>query len=42
VGHARPDSVLALVWLTEVLHPGPDGLSCVDEAIFFYRRFYVR
>lgn len=35
-----PDSVLALVWLTEVLHPGLIGLSCVDEATFFYRRFY--
>ena len=35
-----PDSVLALVWLTEVLHPGLVGLSCVDEASFFYRRFY--
>lgn len=35
-----PDSVLALVWLTEVLHPGLIGLSCVDEAAFFYRRFY--
>jgi len=34
------DSVLALVWLTEVLHPGLIGLSCVDEATFFYRRFY--
>jgi iron complex transport system substrate-binding protein len=35
-----PDSVLALVWLTEVLHPGLTGLSCPDEAAFFYRRFY--
>ncbi|MFU8887333.1 MAG: ABC transporter substrate-binding protein [Trueperaceae bacterium] len=35
-----PDSVLALVWLTEVLHPGLVGLSCVDETAFFYRRFY--
>ena len=35
-----PDSVLALVWLTEVLHPGLVGLSCVDETTFFYRRFY--
>jgi len=34
------DSVLALVWLTEVLHPGLIGLSCADEAAFFYRRFY--
>ena len=35
-----PDSALALVWLTEVLHPGLVGLSCVDETAFFYRRFY--
>jgi iron complex transport system substrate-binding protein len=35
-----PDSVLALVWLTEVLHPGLTGLSCEGESDFFYRRFY--
>jgi iron complex transport system substrate-binding protein len=35
-----PDSVLALVWLTELLHPGLTDLSCVDEASFFYERFY--
>jgi len=35
-----PDSVLALVWLTEVLHPGLVGLSCVEESAFFYDRFY--
>jgi hypothetical protein len=31
-----PDSVLALVWLTEVLHPGLTDLSCEAEAGFFY------
>jgi iron complex transport system substrate-binding protein len=35
-----PDSVLALVWLTEVLHPGLTDLSCEAESTFFYRRFY--
>jgi iron complex transport system substrate-binding protein len=35
-----PDSVLALVWLTEVLHPGLTDLSCEAESQFFYLRFY--
>jgi iron complex transport system substrate-binding protein len=35
-----PDSVLAVVWLAEVLHPGTIDLSCAEEAAFFYRRFY--
>lgn len=34
-----PDSVLAVVWLAEVLHPGAD-LVCADEVAFFYPRFY--
>lgn len=35
-----PDSVLAVVWLAETLHPGSVTLSCADETDFFYRRFY--
>jgi iron complex transport system substrate-binding protein len=35
-----PDSVLAVVWLAERLHPGRVDLSCDDEVAFFYRRFY--
>ncbi|MBA2667523.1 MAG: ABC transporter substrate-binding protein [Trueperaceae bacterium] len=35
-----PDSVLAVVWLAEVLHPGAVDLDCASEAAFFYRRFY--
>jgi len=35
-----PDSVLAVVWLAEVLAPGSTGLSCADETLFFYERFY--
>ncbi|MDZ7802169.1 MAG: ABC transporter substrate-binding protein [Trueperaceae bacterium] len=35
-----PDSVLAVVWLAEVLHPDATDLSCAEEARFFYRRFY--
>jgi iron complex transport system substrate-binding protein len=34
-----PDSVLAVVWLAETLHPGVD-LACADEVAFFYPRFY--
>jgi iron complex transport system substrate-binding protein len=34
-----PDSVLAVVWLAEVLHPGA-LLACADEVAFFYPRFY--
>lgn len=34
-----PDSVLAVVWLAEVLHPGAE-LACADEVAFFYPRFY--
>ncbi len=35
-----PDSVLAVVWLAEVLHPEAAGLSCAEEVAFFYPRFY--
>jgi iron complex transport system substrate-binding protein len=35
-----PDSVLAVVWLAEVLHPEAAGLSCSEEVAFFYPRFY--
>jgi iron complex transport system substrate-binding protein len=34
-----PDSVLAVVWLAEVLHPGVE-LACATEVAFFYPRFY--
>ncbi len=34
-----PDSVLAVVWLAEVLHPGAE-LACAEEVAFFYPRFY--
>lgn len=35
-----PDSVLAVVWLAEALHPGRVTLACAAETDFFYRRFY--
>lgn len=35
-----PDSVLAVVWLAEVLHGDLTGLDCAGETTYFYRRFY--
>jgi iron complex transport system substrate-binding protein len=35
-----PDSVLAIVWLAEILHPGLVSLSCAAETQTFYNTFY--
>jgi iron complex transport system substrate-binding protein len=35
-----PDSVLGIVWLTEILFDGQIGLSCSWEVEFFYSIFY--
>lgn len=35
-----PDSVLGIVWLSELLHPSLIELECAQEAEYFYSTFY--
>lgn len=35
-----PDSVLGIIWLAETLYPDHVGLSCAQEAEYFYNTFY--
>ncbi len=35
-----PDSVLGIVWLSELLHPNLIELACEQEAEYFYSTFY--
>jgi iron complex transport system substrate-binding protein len=35
-----PDSILGIVWLAGLFHPGLIGLDCIQEADYFYNIFY--
>ena len=35
-----PDSVLGIIWLSQVFFPGLDGLDCSEQAEYFFNIFY--
>jgi iron complex transport system substrate-binding protein len=35
-----PDSVLGIVWMAQLLYPDQVGLTCAEEAEYFYNMFY--
>ncbi|NDJ76912.1 MAG: ABC transporter substrate-binding protein [Chloroflexi bacterium] len=35
-----PDSILGIIWMAGILYPDQLGLSCAEQAVYFYGMFY--